>query len=48
MKSMIFVATMKTLYAFGKCLNKFCGTSPSGKTFLKYLNSDLAYSLENS
>ena len=36
MKIMIFDATMKTLYAFGECSNIFCGTSPSGKTFLKF------------
>ena len=41
MKIMIFGATMKTLSALGKCSNKFCGTSPSGKTFLKYLTMDL-------
>ena len=48
MKIMIFGATMKTLNSFGKCSNKFCGTSPSGKTFLKYLTLDYPYSQENS
>ena len=35
MKIMIFGATVKNLVAFGKSSNEFCGTSPSGKTFLK-------------
>ena len=48
MKIIIFGATMKTLCTFGKNLNKFCGTSPSGKTFLKYLILDYSYSQENS
>ena len=47
-KITIFGATMKTLAPFGKCSNKFCGTSPSGKTFLKYLTINYPYSQENS
>ena len=31
---MIFGATMKTVFPFGRCSNKFCETSPSGKTLL--------------
>ena len=45
---MILGATMKTLTSPGKCSNKFCGTSPSGKTFLKYLTLEPAYPEENS
>ena len=35
MKIVIFGVAMKTLSYLGRCSNKFCGTSPSGKTFLK-------------
>ena len=32
-----FGHTMKIALPFGNCPNEFCGTSPSGKTFLNYL-----------